>query len=213
MKILITGFDPFGEERINPSSESLKYLSDKILGNEIIKLEISTIAYKSINQIENAIEKERPDVVLCIGQAGGRFDISVEKVAINLNDFPINDNEGNKVIDESIYLDGENAYFATIPVKSIVEKIKQNNIPASVSYSAGTFICNHVFYGMLYLSKKKYNNIKVGFIHIPFLPEQVIDKRNMPSMSIENIVKALEIAIEVICEQDYDKKIEGGKTH
>jgi len=170
MKILVTGFDPFGGEPINPAIESVKKLPDNIAGAQIIKLEIPTVKGKSIKKIEKAIEEHNPDIILSIGQAGGRFDISVERVGINLDDFRIPDNEGNQTIDESIFPDGENAYFVDLPVKAMVKNIQKNKIPASVSYTAGTFICNHVLYGTLYLINKKYKNKKSGFIHIPFLP-------------------------------------------
>lgn len=213
MKILVTGFDPFGGEKVNPAIESVKLLPDTINGNQIVKLEINTVVYKSLDQIKEAIKRENPDVVLSIGQAGGRTEISIEKVGINLNDFSIKDNEGNQIIDEPIFDDGPTAYFSTLPVKAMVAKIRQNNIPASVSYTAGTFVCNHVLYGICYLADKEFKNIKTGFIHIPFLPEQVLEKKNVASMSVETIVKALTLAIEAICEEETDKKIVGGATH
>ena len=206
MKILVTGFDPFGGEPINPAIESVKRLPDNIAGAEIIKLEIPTVRKKSLEKIEEAINKHNPDVILSIGQAGGRFDISIERVGINLDDFRIPDNEGNQTIDEPIFPDGENAYFVKLPVKAMVQNVQKNNIPASVSYTAGTFVCNHVLYGVLYLIEKKYNGKKSGFIHIPFLPEQVVDKRNTPSMELNTIVKGLTAAIEAIVKNDEDIK-------
>lgn len=213
MKILVTGFDPFGNEKINPAIESVKRLPDKISGADIIKLEINTVAFKSLDQIKNAIIKEKPDVVLSVGQAGGRFDITVEKVGINLDDFRIKDNEGNQFIDRPVFRDGPAAYFSTLPVKAMVSRIKENGIPASVSYSAGTFICNHVLYGVLYMAAHEFTNIRAGFIHIPFLTEQVLDKKNMPSMDINTLVKGLTHAIEAIVENSRDIHVVGGTTH
>ena len=210
MKILVTGFDPFGGEPINPAIESVKRLPDNIAGAEIIKLEIPTVRKKSLEKIEKAINEHNPDVILSIGQAGGRFDISIERVGINLDDFRIPDNEGNQTIDEPIFPDGENAYFVKLPVKAMVQNVQKNNIPASVSYTAGTFVCNHVLYGVLYLIEKKYKGKKSGFIHIPFLPQQVIDKRNMPSMELNTIVKGLTAAIEAIVKNNEDIKEVGG---
>lgn len=161
MKILVTGFDPFGGESINPAIESVKKLPDKILDAEIIKLEIPTVAKKSINKIEEAIIKHNPDVILSIGQAGGRFDITVERIGINIDDFRIKDNEGNQFIDTPIFEDGDSSYFSNLPVKAMVENIQNKNIPASVSYTAGTFVCNHVLYGVRYLIEKKYNGKKI----------------------------------------------------
>lgn len=210
MKILVTGFDPFGGEPINPAIESVKKLPDNIAGAEIIKLEIPTVRGKSLEKIEKAIQEHNPDIILSVGQAGGRFDITVERVGINMDDFRIPDNEGNQVIDEPVFSDGDNAYFVKLPVKAMVQNIQKNKIPASVSYTAGTFVCNHVLYGLLYLVEKKYKGKKSGFIHIPFLPEQVVDKRNMPSMELNTIVTGLTAAIEAIVENAEDIKETGG---
>lgn len=201
MKLLITGFEPFGGETINPAYEAVKTLEDKIMNTEIIKKEIPTVFYKSIEVLENLIENEKPDIVVCVGQAGGRYDISLERVAINIDDARIKDNEGNQPVDIKIFEDGENAYFTSLPIKRMVKKIREAGIPASISNTAGTFVCNHIMYGLLYLIDKKYPNIRGGFIHVPYLPEQVISKRNMPSMSIENIRKGLRSAIEVVLEK------------
>lgn len=209
-KILVTGFDPFGGEPINPAIESVKKLPDNIAGAEIIKLEIPTVRGKSLEKIEKAIQEHNPDIILSVGQAGGRFDITVERVGINMDDFRIPDNEGNQVIDEPVFSDGDNAYFVKLPVKAMVQNIQKNKIPASVSYTAGTFVCNHVLYGVLYLVEKKYKGKKSGFIHIPFLPEQVVDKRNMPSMELNTIVTGLTAAIEAIVENAEDIKETGG---
>ena len=213
MKILVSGFDPFGGEKINPAIESVKLLPDEIKGAKIIKVEIPTVARKSLKKLEEVIEIEKPDVVLSVGQAGGRTDISVERVGINMDDFRIKDNEGNQPIDEKIAKDGPDAYLVTIPIKAMVQKMIENKIPASVSNTAGTFVCNHVCYGMAHLASTKYPNMRTGFVHIPFLPDQVVDKRNMPSMPLEMIVKGLEYAIEAIVENKEDIKVEGGATH
>ena len=150
MKLLLTAFDPFGGEKINPALEAVKRVQDKIGDLEIVKLEVPTVFYKSIDTVTNAIEKEHPDVVLCIGQAGGRFDITPERVAININDARIPDNEGNQPLSGPIFEDGENAYFSSLPIKAMVAEIRKADIPASVSNSAGTFVCNHLMYGVLY---------------------------------------------------------------
>ena len=213
MKILVTGFDPFGGEKINPAIESVKRLPDKILDAEIIKLEIPTVIGKSVDKIREKIKEVEPDVVLSTGQAGGRPDITVERVGINCDDCRIKDNEGNQPIDEKIVEDGPAAYFATIPIKAMVEHIKEGKIPASVSNTAGTFICNHVLYGVCHIKATEYPNMRTGFIHIPFLPEQVTDKKNMPSMALETIVKGLELAIEAIITNEEDIVVTGGKTH
>ena len=215
MKILVTGFDPFGGEKINPALETIKRLPDTILGAQIIKLEIPTVVGKSLAKIKEAVEKENPDVVLSIGQAGGRSEITVERIGINIDDCRIPDNEGNQPIDEPVVKGGPAAYFVTIPIKAIVENIKAHNIPASISNTAGTFICNHVCYGVAHLAAARTaagKPMKSGFIHIPFLPEQVIGKPALtPSMSLETIVSGITHALEAIVEHGSDIKVSGGK--
>ncbi|MBC8586878.1 pyroglutamyl-peptidase I [Paratissierella segnis] len=196
MKVLVTGFSPFGGEDINPAYEAIRGLEDTIQGALIIKKEIPTVFGKSIEELNKIIEVENPDIVICVGQAGGRFDITVERVAINIDDAGIADNEGNQPIDRKIYEDGDNAYFSSLPIKAIVKNIKDSGIPAGISNTAGTYVCNHLMYGLLYLINNKYTRIKGGFIHVPFLPEQAVSKRNTPSMSVENITKGLKLAIE-----------------
>ncbi|RDY27086.1 pyroglutamyl-peptidase I [Romboutsia weinsteinii] len=211
MKILVTGFDPFGGESINPAEEAVKMLKDEINGAKIIKLTIPTVREKSLQAIEKAINEHNPDIVLSIGQAGGRFDITPERVAVNIDDFRIADNEGNQPTDELVRKDGEIAYITSLPVKAMVEHMKSNGIPATLSYSAGTFVCNHVMYGVLYMIDKKYPNIKGGFIHIPFTTSQVLDKRNMPYMSLEEITRGLELAIEACTLYKEDISVVGGE--
>lgn len=213
MKILVSGFDPFGGEKINPAIESVKLLPDSIKGNEIIKIEIPTVIGKSVDKLKEKIKEVKPDVVISVGQAGGREDITVERVAINVDDCRIKDNEGNQPIDEKIAEDGPDAYLLTLPIKAMVENIKSANIPASVSNTAGTFICNHVAYGMAHVRANEYPNMRTGFIHIPFLPEQVLDKPHTASMNLDTIAKALEKAIEAVIDNDEDIKVTGGKTH
>ena len=209
MKVLVTGFDPFGGETINPAYEAVKLVNDNIEGAEIIKIEIPTVFGKSMTVIDKAIQKYQPDVVLAIGQAGGRTSMAVERVGINVDDARIPDNDGQQPIDEIIYEDGENAYFSNLPIKKMVFEMQNENVPAVVSNTAGTYVCNHVLYSIMYLIDKKYNNLRGGFIHVPFLPEQVKDK-NMPSMSLEMIKKGIEIAIKTAVKNESDEKLVGG---
>ena len=210
MKLLLTAFSPFGGEKINPSLEAVKLLKDKILETDIIKLEVPTVFGKSIKIVADAIEKERPDYVLCIGQAGGRYGITPERVAINIDDARIPDNEGNQPIDKPIFADGEPAYFSNLPVKAMVEEIRKEGLPASLSNSAGTYVCNHLMYGVLYTLSKKYKGVKGGFIHVPFIPEQTVDKPDKPSMSLTDIVRGLEAAIRAVSRNEADvKRAEG----
>lgn len=213
MKILVTGFDPFGGEKVNPAIESVKLLPDTIAGAEIIKLEIPTVCHKSLEKIDAAIQEYDPDVIVSVGQAGGRPDITVERIGINCDDCRIPDNEGNQPVDEKVYPDGPDAYFVTLPIKAMVEYMHDAGIPASVSNTAGTFICNHVCYGVRYLCEHKYPGKKSGFIHIPYMTEQCIDKRNMCSMNLNDIVKGLTAALKAVVEVDEDVKVTGGATH
>ena len=170
MKILLTGFEPFADEKINPSWEAVKRIESKIKNCKIFKVKIPTVFNKAIDVLKKKMEDIDPDVVLSIGQAGGETDIRVERVAININDARISDNEGNEPVDATIFEDGKNAYFSNLPIKAVVQKIQDDGIPAHVSNSAGTFVCNNLMYGLLYLAEKKYNNIRGGFIHVPFIP-------------------------------------------
>ncbi len=213
MKILVTGFDPFGGEEVNPAIETVKRLPDTIGGAKIIKLEIPTVCHQSLRVIDEAIAGYDPDVVLSVGQAGGRPDITVERVGINVDDCRIPDNAGNQIVDEPIYADGPAAYFVTVPIKAMVQRIRERNIPASVSNTAGTFVCNHVTYGVCHLLAVKYPGKRSGFIHIPFLPQQAVDKKNMPSMSQDMMVEAITAAIEAVVDTEKDVKVTGGATH
>ena len=211
MKVLITGFDPFGGESVNPALEAVKALPDTIAGAEIIKLEIPTVFRKSLEKIEENIIKHSPDIVISIGQAGGRFGVTPERVAINIDDARIEDNEKNQPIDITIFEDGETAYFTNLPIKAMVKEMQDGGIPASVSNTAGTFVCNHVMYGIMYMIDKKYPNIKGGFIHIPYMTSQVIDKKNTPFMSLDEIVRGLELSIEACTLYNEDINAVGGE--
>ena len=212
MKILVTAFDPFGGERINPALEAVKLMRDQIEGAEIVKLEIPTVFHKSIEKVKAAIFSENPDVVLSIGQAGGRFEVTPERVAINVDDARIPDNEGNQPLNQPIFENGEPAYFATLPVKAIVEAIQAEGLPASLSNSAGTFVCNHIMYGVLYHISKMGKPIRAGFIHVPFTPEQVAKRPTpAPSLSAVDICRALEAAVAAIVRNENDIAAVGGK--
>ena len=212
--ILITGFDPFGGESINPAWEAVKRVSDQVGDVEVVKLMVPTVFYKSIDTVAAAIEKEKPDAVLCIGQAGGRFDLNPERVAININDARIPDNEGNQPLDGPVFEDGETAYFATLPIKAMAEEIRKAGVPASVSNTAGTYVCNHLMYGVLYTLANKYPDVRGGFMHVPFITSQVINRKPIaPSLSLEQIVTGIEAAVKAIGENQEDIKTVEGQTH
>ena len=214
MKILVTGFDPFGGEKVNPALEAVKLLPKEIHGAEVHWAEIPTVFYQSAEVLEAEIVRYQPDVVLCVGQAGGRASLTPERVAINQDDARIPDNQGNQPIDEPIRMDGEAAYFSTLPIKAMVKSIKSEGLPAAVSNTAGTFVCNHLMYQALYLADKKFPHLRAGFMHIPYMTEQVLNKPNTSSMCLTDIVRGIEAAIRAIVDyKDKDLKLVGGTTH
>lgn len=195
MKILYTGFDPFGGETINPAFEAVKLLPDTIAGAEVVKVEIPTVFGKGPEKMLEAVEKEKPDYVICVGQAGGRANFTPEFVGINYMDARIPDNEKRQPIDEKIKPDGPDAYFTKLPVREIVMKCREAGIPSSISYTAGTYVCNDVMYELLYAIDHKYPDIVGGFIHVPYAASQAVRlPATTPSMSLGMIAKALEIA-------------------
>lgn len=212
MKLLLTAFDPFGGETINPALEAVNLIPDQIDDTTIIKLEIPTVFDKSATILNNALKTHQPDVVLCVGQAGGRPAITPERVAINMDDAGIPDNEGNQPIDRTIRTDGAPAYFSNLPIKAMAARIREGGIPAKISNSAGTFVCNHLMYCLLYTLDKHYPHVKGGFVHVPYIPSQVKD-RPVPSMELTEIARGLELAIRAISENTTDLKTIEGALH
>lgn len=193
-KLLITGFDPFGGESVNPSWEAVRRLAARIGKYELTKLQIPTVFGEAFQSVQAAMQELQPDAVLCIGQAGGRSSITPEVVAINLREAAIADNAGNQPINRPVVEGGPAAYFATLPVREIAGAVRRAGIPCALSYSAGTFVCNDVLYSLLHACCG--TKTLAGFIHVPFLPEQA--KEKSPSMPEETIVKALTIAVEAL---------------
>lgn len=214
MKVLVTGFEPFGGEKVNPALEAVKGLPAEIHGAEVHCLEVPTVFHKSAQVLEEEMSRYQPDFVLCIGQAGGRSSLTPERVAINQDDARIPDNEGNQPIDLPIRADGDPAYFSSLPIKAMVQAIKKEGLPASVSNTAGTFVCNHLMYQALYLVEKKFPHVRAGFMHIPYMMEQVVNRPTTPAMSLVDIRRGIEAAIGAIIEHgDQDLKLVGGETH
>lgn len=212
-KVLMTGFDAFEGERVNPALETVKILNGyQEKGVHIVAVEIPTVFRASIKKLEEAIKEENPDVVICVGQGGGRTHITPERVAINVDDARIPDNEGNQPIDEAIVKNGPVAYWSTLPIKRIVKNLRESGIPAEVSNSAGTFVCNHLFYGLMHYLHDNAPDVRGGFIHIPYLPEQTVNK-HAPSMALETIVKGLKIAAITAALEPADIKEIGGAIH
>jgi pyroglutamyl-peptidase len=191
MKVLVTGFEPFAGDNVNPSWEAVQRLvwsTDRI---ELARLQVPATYSGSIPTVTGAIERLHPDVVLMVGQAGGRAELSVERLAINMDDAPAADNEGKRIEGIPVVEGGPPAYFATIPVEEVVEILHKSHVPVVMSNSAGTFVCNHLMYGVLHYIAAKRLGTTAGFIHVPFLPEQVVTKPGTPSMALEFVVQAL----------------------
>ena len=213
MKILLTAFEPFGGDTVNPAQEAVALVADTVAGAQIVKIDVPVVFGKAIETVRAAMEREQPDAVLCIGQAGGRIGLTPERVAINCDDGRIPDNEGNQPVDQPVMADGAPAYFATLPVKAMVNAIKAAGVPASLSNTAGTFVCNHLMYGVLYHIAKSYPAMRGGFMHVPFLHEQVASRPNTPSLSKADIVVGIEAALKAIVENEGDVRVAMGQTH
>ncbi|WP_426576461.1 pyroglutamyl-peptidase I [Xenorhabdus stockiae] len=212
--ILVTAFEPFGGDATNPSWEAIKRLQGSRVADASIEVhQLPCIFDTSLAQLYTIIDNYQPELVISVGLAGGRPDITVERVAININDARIADNAGNQPIDTPIIVGGPAAYFSSLPIKAMVRALNMSGIPATVSQTAGTFVCNHVMYGLLHYLTQKYPAARGGFIHVPYLPEQATEYTNMPSMSLEIITSALKTAIEVAWENKSDIAVMGGATH
>lgn len=213
-KVLITGFDPFGGESINPAYEAVKLLPNEIAGAKIIKKEIPTVFEKGPQAVKQAMEENHPDYVLCIGQAGGRSQVTPEWVGINFRNARIADNEGNQPNQTPVVKEGPDAYFTMLPVFAMVEKMKEKGFPAGVSYSAGTYVCNDVMYSVLHYCHTEFKDTKAGFMHVPFATQQTINQpAGTPGMNLNDIAKAIEWAIVAILENDTDIQVVSGETH
>jgi len=211
--ILVTGFEPFGGETINPSWEVVKQLEGMIIDDcRVVTRQLPCVFGESLTVLNAAIDELNPAVVIAVGQAGGRVDITVERVGINVDDARIPDNRGQQPIDVAIVPDGPAAWFSSLPIKAMVAAMREKGIPASVSQTAGTFVCNHVMYGLLHKIGEN-AEMKGGFIHIPYLPEQAAAHAGAPSMAAQTVKDALEIAITVALRQDSDINVVGGATH
>lgn len=212
-KVLITGFEPFGGERLNPSWEVVKQLNDlELVGTRIVARQLPCVFGAALEALNAAIDEVQPLMVLAVGQAGGRTDITIERVAINVDDARIPDNQGQQPVDEPIVAGGPAAYFSNLPIKAMVSSMREAGIPASVSQTAGTYVCNHVMYGLLHrLSGQR--EVKGGFIHIPYLPEQAAAHPGAPSMAASTVLFALELAVSIALQVEHDLKVASGATH
>jgi pyroglutamyl-peptidase len=211
--VLLTGFEPFNGAAINPSWEAVRALDGwSGPGFAVVARQLPCVFGTALDVLRESIAGVRPDIVIAVGQAGGRSEISLERVAINVDDASIRDNAGNQPVDTPVAADGPAAYFTTLPVKAIVNALRLRGFPSGVSQTAGTFVCNHVFYGLMHHAVGQ--PLKAGFIHVPFLPEQAADRpERPPSMALRDIVDALRIAVEVAVVTEADTAEPGGATH
>lgn len=217
--VLLTGFEPFNKATVNPAWEAVRALDG--WQGEHFRVEVRQLPCvfgDAIETITALVDELHPDVVIAVGQAGGRAEISVERVAINVDDASILDNGGQQPVDAPIVESGPAAYFSTLPIKAIVRALRERGLVAGVSQTAGTFVCNHVFYGLMHHAAAQAQPIKAGFIHVPFLPEQAAGRPDAghnpaPSMALDDIIAGVKLAVEVTVSVDADLREAGGATH
>jgi pyroglutamyl-peptidase len=204
LKALVTGFEPFGGDAVNPSSMAVDRLK-KRYGSLVVHTATLPCSFaRSAGVLQKAIDKARPDIVLCVGLAGGRSELCLERVGINVQDARIRDNDGKQPIDKPVVKDGPAAYFATLPIKACVAAMRKAGLPAAVSNTAGTFVCNHILYSLMDIAQDHPVAFRGGFLHIPYVPEQVARLGAAPSMAVEDIVRGIEIILEVSAERTVD---------
>ncbi|MBE1500336.1 pyroglutamyl-peptidase [Amycolatopsis lexingtonensis] len=211
-KVLMTGFAPFGGEPVNPSWQAVSRLGAR--RDDVAAVELPCEFGASLPALRAAVEEHRPSLVVCVGQAGGRSDVTPERVAINLVDARIADNAGARPIDVPVVPDGPAAYFSTLPVKACVAAIRAAGVPASVSHTAGTYVCNQVFYGLMHLLATEFPGVRGGFVHVPFSPEQVAASgKQAPSLGVDRIADALEVLADTALKTTDDLVISAGAEH
>lgn len=211
--VLLTGFEPFNKEPINPAWETVRALDGWSEGDFAVVARQLPCVFGDANAAMRAlIDELQPALVIAVGQAGGRVDLSVERVAINVDDAPIKDNAERQLVDEPIVRGGPAAYFSTLPIKAIVAALRAAGLPASVSQTAGTFVCNHVFYGLMHVLAAQ-PHVRGGFIHIPYLPEQAARYPGAASMSLGQMVEGLRVAVRTALGTVVDAGDVGGSTH
>jgi len=209
--ILLTGFGPFGGEPVNPALEAVKLLEGRVLADHLlVTRELPVVRGECIDTLIQHIREVDPVLVVAIGQAGGRIEITPERVAINVDDYRIPDNGGNQPTNAPVVAGGPVGHWSTLPVKAMVKALKEHGIPASVSSSAGTFICNHLFYGLMHFLATEGGGRRGGFIHVPYLPEQAARLGGQPSMGLETLVRGLEVAVTAAALNPADFRTDSG---
>jgi pyroglutamyl-peptidase len=211
--ILLTGFEPFGGETVNPSWEAVRRLDGWTAPGLRVVAGLLPCEFGAAREaLEKLIDQHHPQCLIAVGQAGKRAEISVERIAINVDDARIPDNAGRKPIDEPVIAEGPAAYFSTLPIKAIVHRLREAGIPAAVSQTAGTFVCNHVFYAAMHAAAKRGGSLRSGFIHIPYLPEQAARHDGAASLALDLVVQALQLAAQESLSRSTDLREGGGQT-
>jgi pyroglutamyl-peptidase len=204
MKALVTGFEPFAGDAVNSAREAVLRLPSRLGELGVETRVLPTVFGRAIAALEDALATVRPDIVLAVGLAGGRAELSLERVAINVDDARIPDNDGQQPIDRPVVADGPAAYFSGLPVKAAVAAMREAGLPAIVSNSAGTFVCNHVFFGLMHLAATRHPGLRGGFLHVPYLPSQAARFSGAPSMALDQIVQGIEIILQVAASRTDD---------
>lgn len=209
-RILLTGFDPFGGETVNPSWEAVSALHGRrVAGHRIVARQLPTEFAASLKALRRSLREERPAIVLGVGQAGGRSRLSLERVAINVNDARIPDNAGAQPVDEPVVAGGPAAYFSTLPIKAMLAALREEGLPAEISNTAGTYVCNHIAYAMAHYTARQ-RGVRTGFVHIPFLPNQAVTHAHAPSMSLEDVRRGLLVALRTAARVRTDARLAAG---
>jgi pyroglutamyl-peptidase len=211
--VLLTGFQPFGGEQVNPSWQAVSTLqAARIAGHRVVARELPVAFGASLKALRAALRDTQPALVICVGQAGGRAQLSLERVAINVDDARIPDNLDQQPIDVPVIADGPAAYFSTLPIKAMREALNATGFPTEVSQTAGTYVCNHVFYGLMHALRRK-RAVRAGFIHIPYSPAQASRHPGAPSLAMETITEALRLAVQVALKTRTDARLAAGAEH
>lgn len=211
--VLLTGFAPFGGETENPSWDAVRRLDGETLAGHRIVVRCLPVAFDaSLDALRTAIEQTAPALVLCVGQAGGRAQLALERVAINVDDARIPDNLGAQPIDRPVVEGGPAAYFSDLPIKAMRAALLAAEIPAEISQTAGTYVCNHVFYGLMH-ALREHAGVRGGFIHIPYAPAQAARHPGAPSLAIETVAAGLRVALRTALDTRTDRRLAGGAEH
>ncbi|MGR4876289.1 pyroglutamyl-peptidase I [Pseudoxanthomonas sp. LARHCG66] len=211
--VLLTGFQPFGGEQVNPSWQAVSALhGTRIAGHRVVARELPVAFGASLKALRAALRDMRPALVICVGQAGGRAQLSLERVAINIDDARIPDNTGQQPVDVPVVAEGPAAYFSTLPVKAMRHALNAAGFPAEVSQTAGTYVCNHVFYGLMHALRRQ-RIVRAGFIHIPYSPAQASMHPGTPSVAVETVTEALRLAVKVALNTRMDARLAAGAEH